>query len=53
VPSLQVGGQVVQFLGSRGFPIPSPAVISKIGDSFRRAVRFGSMLVVDRGYTAQ
>jgi hypothetical protein len=39
VPNLQVGGQVVQFLGSRGFPIPSPAVISKIGDSFRRAVR--------------
>jgi hypothetical protein len=39
VPNLQVGGQVVQFLGSRGFPIPSPAVISRIGDAFRRAVR--------------
>jgi hypothetical protein len=39
VLNLQVGGQVVQFLGSRGFPIPSLAVISKIGDSFRLAVR--------------
>jgi hypothetical protein len=39
VPNLQVGGQVVQFLASRGFPIPSPAVISRIGDGFRRAVR--------------
>src|SRR5215207_9372953 len=38
VPNLQVGGQVVQFLASRGFPIPSPAVISRIGDGFRRAV---------------
>jgi hypothetical protein len=32
VPNLQVGGQVVQFLASRGFPIPSPAVINRIGD---------------------
>jgi hypothetical protein len=39
VPSLQLGGQVVQFLASRGFPIPSPAVINRIGDGFRRAVR--------------
>jgi hypothetical protein len=39
VLNLQVGGQVVQFLGCRGFPIPSLAVISKIGDSFRLAVR--------------
>lgn len=39
VPNLQVGGQVVQFLASGGFPIPSPAVISRIGDGFRRAVR--------------
>jgi hypothetical protein len=30
---------VVQFLALRGFPIPSPAVINRIGDSFRRAVR--------------
>jgi hypothetical protein len=39
VPNLQVGGQVVQFLASRGFPIPSPAVINRIGDGCRRAVR--------------
>jgi hypothetical protein len=39
VPNLQVGGQVVQFLARRGFPIQSPAVISRIGDGFRRAVR--------------
>jgi hypothetical protein len=30
---------VVQFLALRGFPIPSPAVINRIGDGFRRAVR--------------
>lgn len=39
VPNLQVGGQVVQFLTKQGFPIPSPAVIAKIGDRFRDAVR--------------
>jgi hypothetical protein len=39
IPNLQVGGQVVQFLASRGFPIPSPVVINRIGDGFRRAVR--------------
>src|SRR3954447_16152284 len=39
VPSLQVGGQVVQFLALRGFPIPSPAVVGRIGDQFRRSVR--------------
>src|SRR5664280_1886518 len=35
VPNLQVGGQVLQFLTKQGFPIPSPAVIGKIGDRFR------------------
>ena len=39
VPNLQVGGQVVQFLAHRGFPIPSPVVVGRIGDSFRRSVR--------------
>ena len=39
VPNLQVGGQVVQFLAKRGFPIPSPALIGKIGDRFRESVR--------------
>ena len=39
VPKLQVGGQVVAFLASRGFPIPSPVVVGRIGDQFRRSVR--------------
>jgi hypothetical protein len=39
VPSLQVGGQVVGFLAWRGFPIPSPVVVGRIGDQFRRLVR--------------
>ncbi|WP_347350674.1 hypothetical protein [Intrasporangium sp.] len=39
VPNLQVGGQVVGFLASRGFPIPSPAVVARIGDRFRASVR--------------
>jgi len=39
VPNLQVAGQVVQFLAVRGFPIPSPAVVNRIGERFRDAVR--------------
>ena len=39
VPNLQLGGQVVQFLALRGFPIPSPVVVGRIGDQFRRLVR--------------
>lgn len=39
---LQVGGQVVQFLRHRGFPVPSPACLRQIGettrDGFRRSV---------------
>lgn len=39
VPSLQVGGQVVSFMTQHlGLPIPSPAVMEKIGTRFRRAV---------------
>jgi hypothetical protein len=39
VPTLQVPGQVVTFLTRHlGFPIPSPAVIEKIGTRFRRSV---------------
>jgi len=39
VPNLQVGGQVVAFLTAHlGYPIPSPAIIEKIGNGFRRAV---------------
>ena len=39
VPGLQVGGQIVRFLRHRGFPIPSPAVVGRIGDRFRSSVR--------------
>ena len=39
VPNLQVGGQVVSFLTQHlGNPIPSPAILEKIGTGFRRAV---------------
>jgi hypothetical protein len=38
VPNLQVGGQVVQFLAVRGFAIPSPAVVNRIGERFRESV---------------
>ena len=39
MPNLQVVGQMVQFLAGQGFPIPSPAVVARIGDRFRDAVR--------------
>jgi hypothetical protein len=36
---LQVPGQVVSFLtGHLGFPIPSPAILERIGLRFRKAV---------------
>ncbi len=38
VPNLQVGGQVNRFCDHLGQPIASPAVIAKIGNSFRRDV---------------
>ena len=39
VPRLQVPGQVVTFMRDHlGYPIPSPAVMEKIGTWFRRAV---------------
>ena len=39
VPNLQVSGQVVNFLTHHlGFPIPSPALLEKIGLRFRKAV---------------
>ncbi len=39
VPSLQMGGQVVSFLTTHlGNPIPSPAILEKIGTAFRKAV---------------
>lgn len=38
LPNVQVGGQVVRFLASRGQPIPSPAAVAKIGRAFRASV---------------
>jgi hypothetical protein len=39
VPNLQVGGQVVSFMTQHlGCPIPSPAIMEKIGTAFRTAV---------------
>jgi hypothetical protein len=39
VPNLQVGGQVVSFLTQHlGQPIPSPVVLDRIGQRFRRSV---------------
>jgi small basic protein len=39
VPNLQVPGQVVGFLTRHlGFPIPSPAILKRIGSRFRKAV---------------
>jgi hypothetical protein len=39
VPNLQVGGQVVSFMTAHlGMPIPSPAILEKIGVAFRGAV---------------
>ena len=40
VPKLQVSGQVVTFIARHlGLPIPSPAVLEKIGNRFRRDVK--------------
>ena len=39
VPNLQVSGQVASFMTAHlGYPIPSPAILEKIGTAFRRAV---------------
>jgi hypothetical protein len=47
VPNLQVSGQVVTFLTAHlGFPIPSPALLEKIGNRFRRDVK---AFAVERG----
>src|ERR1019366_5203930 len=39
VPNLQVAGQVVRFMTQHlGYPIPSPAIMEKMGTAFRHAV---------------
>ncbi|MGZ6617420.1 MAG: hypothetical protein ACXVFQ_23725 [Solirubrobacteraceae bacterium] len=43
VPKLQSEGMLVRFLLDRGFPIPSPAMLGKISQSYVRAIeRFAS-----------
>ena len=39
IPKLQSEGQIVRFLLDRGFPIPSPAALGKIGEAYVRAVQ--------------
>jgi hypothetical protein len=40
VPNLQVGGQVATFMiQHRGFPIPSPSIMEKMGNHFRQNVK--------------
>ena len=38
VPRLQSEGQVVRFLLDRGYPIPAPAALGKIGRAFVDAI---------------
>jgi hypothetical protein len=38
VPRLQTAGQLIRFLLDRGFPIPSPAVLGKIGRGYADAI---------------
>ena len=38
VPRLMTEGQVIRFLLDRGFPIPSPAVLGKIGRQYAQAI---------------
>jgi hypothetical protein len=38
VPKLQSEGQIVRFLLDRGFPIPSPAALGRIGSAYVRAI---------------
>src|SRR6476620_4085793 len=38
-PNLQVGAQVASFMTAHlGYPIPSPAIMEKMGTAFRKAV---------------
>jgi hypothetical protein len=38
VPKLMCEGQVIRFLLDRGFPIPSPAVLGKMGRAYVNAI---------------
>ena len=49
MPKLQSEGQVVRFLLDRGFPIPSPASLGRIGDGYVRAIeRFATHAIESR-----
>jgi hypothetical protein len=45
VPRLQTQGQLIRFLLDRGFPIPSPAVLGRIGRAYVKAIE---RFIVDR-----
>ena len=38
MPRLMTQGQVIRFLLDRGFPIPSPALLGKIGRAYVQAI---------------
>jgi hypothetical protein len=38
IPTLQMGGQLVKFLHHRGYPIPSPAILGQMTDSYKKEV---------------
>ncbi len=38
VPRLMTAGQVIRFLLDRGFPIPSPSVLGRIGGAYVKAI---------------
>ena len=46
VPNLMCEGQVIRFLLDRGFPIPSPAVLGKIGRDYVNQI---NQFIVDHG----
>jgi hypothetical protein len=38
IPTLQVGGQLVKFLHHRGYQIPSPSLLGKMTDNYKKEV---------------
>jgi hypothetical protein len=38
IPNLQMGGQLVRFLQHRGYKIPSPAILGKMTNAYKKAV---------------
>ena len=52
VPGLQTQGQVIRFLLDPGFPIPSPAVLGKIGREYVRAMSASSSITRSRSFVS-